>query len=121
MRNHFLNVLTVRSCKASERNILIPHLDLATLAEQAFDQLHLWALAQIVRAGFEAQSKHCDLAFAGSEHCINRTIHMPGVARHQRFEHRKLKVQLFSAISNRAKVFGKARATEREPRCEVCG
>src|SRR5580700_5298342 len=57
VRNYFLDVLTIGTREMSNRNILIPDSHLTALSEQPLYQLHLRALPQIVRSGFEAQPK----------------------------------------------------------------
>jgi hypothetical protein len=58
VRNHFFNILAVGAGELTEGDVLVPNADLAAFAEQALDELNLRALAQIVSAAFETQSKN---------------------------------------------------------------
>src|ERR1700734_1183833 len=54
VRNNFLDVLPVGADEMTQRDVVVPDLDLAAFAEQPFHQLHLRTLAQIVGGRLEA-------------------------------------------------------------------
>ena len=119
MRNHFLDILPVRSSQSPKRNIFIPYAYFESFAHQALDQLNLRTLAQIVGAGLEAQSQLRNFLFACAQHHFHGAINVFGVARHQGFEQGQLKIEFFGFISNRAQILGQAGSAKCETRRQI--
>src|SRR5262245_10547873 len=108
MWNDSFNKLPVGTSQASKRNILVPDLHLATFAEQALDQLNLWALSQIIRASLEAESEQGNFLPAGIQYDFYCTVDMLNVTREQRSQQRQIKVQFLGAVRDRPQIFGQA-------------
>src|SRR5712692_2212413 len=121
MRNYLLNVLAIGADEPAQRDVVIPDLDLAALTEQALDQLHLRALAQVVRRGFETQTQHGNVAFSGLQNHFHGALQMSFVTGQDGFEQGQLEVEFLGAIVERAHVLGQTGATEGEAGLEITG
>src|SRR6266404_3167864 len=121
MRNDLFDVLAIGTGEAAKRNVLVPNFYFEALAHEALDQLHLRALAQIVGAGFEAQSELCNFLFARVYHHFDGTINVLGIARHERLEQWKFEIELFGFVGDGSQILRKAGTAEGEARRKICG
>src|SRR5207249_975148 len=118
---HVSDVLPICSDQASERNIVIPDLNLPPLAKQPFYELYLRALPQIVSCRLKAQAKHSDFLLASVENHFDCALQMQFIAGQDRFEQRQFEIEFFGAIIHGANIFGQARTSKREARLQVSG
>src|SRR5467141_2370212 len=121
MRNDLFDVLAIGTGEAAKRNVLVPNFYFEALAHEALDQLHLRALAQIVGAGFEAQSELCNFLFARVYHHFDGTINVLGIARHERLEQWKFEIELFGLVGDGSQILREAGTAESEAWRKICG
>src|SRR6266403_2410105 len=121
MRNDLFDVLAIGTGEAAKRNVLVPNFYFEALAHEALDQLHLRALAQIVGAGFEAESELRNFLFARTHHHFDGTIDVLGIARHERFEQWKFEIELFGLVGDGSQILREAGTAESEAWRKICG
>src|ERR1035437_8134845 len=121
MRDDFFDVLAISAGDASHGDVLVPDLDFEALAHEAFDQLHLRTLAQIVGASFETQAELRNLLLPRAQHHLHGAIDVLGVARHEGFEQGQLEIEFLGFVGDGAQIFRKARPTKGETRGKIGG
>ena len=57
MGDDFFDVLPVGARETTERDILVPNLDLTALSQETLDQVDLRALPQVIGSRFKAQAE----------------------------------------------------------------
>ena len=82
VRDFLFNEPAIRSDETTNRDILVPDLDLTAFSQEPLDKLHRWALAQIVCPRLEAEANNTDLFAPCSQHRIHCTIQVRLVTRH---------------------------------------
>src|SRR5215472_6616225 len=94
MRNLLFDKPAIRSCKPSNRDILIPYLDVTPFCQQSLDQLHRRALAQIVCPRLEAETNDANSLTSRRQHGIHRPIQMCLVAPENGSQKRQVQIHL---------------------------
>lgn len=114
VRNLRLDVVLVGAVYAGVLDVAVVDAQVETLADEHFRQFHLWAFAQVIGTGLEAQAEQGDLArlLAGDD--VEGLLHLGSVAAHQRADQRGFHVQAAGAVVQRAYVLGQAGTTEGE-------
>src|SRR4029077_14611729 len=121
MRHDRLDVRAVRAEQAGEIDVAVVDPDVVALADERFDELDDWALAQVVGAGLEAEAEHTD-ALAGLRlHELDPAAQLDLVALGHALQQRQLDVALPGRVEQRANVLRQARAAESEARAQIRG
>src|SRR5882724_10157166 len=115
----FFDELAIGTHKLPERNLAVPNLHLTPFPKQPLDELHGWALPQIVCSRLEAEAQDGDFSSIHRQYSVYGAVQVRLVTNRDRPQKGCVQVELFCAIGKRAEIFRQTGPTKRKTWSQV--